>query len=97
MTPLDKAREAREALQWAVNNMRKMHECEADEREVAACIAQCDEALAALDAAPSVRVPDELPVPTPFAGTMGAVHERGHAVGWNACRAEVLRLNGVKE
>ncbi len=41
----------------------------------------------------ATRVPDELPVPSPFAGTMGAVHERGFAVGWNACRLEVLRLN----
>ena len=84
MTPLDKAREA---LQWAVNNMRKMHECEADEREVAACIAQCEAALAALDAAPSVRVPD--------ARKYYDEHGRDdyYALGWSDCRAEVLRLN----
>lgn len=48
-------------------------------------------ALALLDAAPeAVKVPEALPVPAPFAGTMGAVHERGYAIGWNACRSAMF-------
>lgn len=50
-------------------------------------------ALVSPPAAPSVRVPDALAVPAPFAGTIGYIHERGYAIGWNACRAEVCRLN----
>lgn len=43
-----------------------------------------------------VRVPEALPVPAPHAGTMGAIHERGYAVGWNACCAETIRINAAR-
>ncbi len=48
------------------------------------------EALATLDAAPSVRVPAEESAAHAHV-EYGQPHE--WAEGWNACRAEVLRLN----
>lgn len=48
---------------------------------------------AQLAAAGPVKVPADLPVP-PWRGDETTIRKMCNAIGWNACIAEVIRLNG---
>lgn len=73
-------------LQWAVNTMRKMHECEADEREVAACIAQCEDAIAAPAAEPQLL--DDASLRAQIGGIGNEVHNL-------SCELDNARLGNI--